>query len=327
MKNICAFSSDARELYKADIFRVLSLPENSIIHFRYSKKYVDGNFLHNINSIINKNCYILFTTNNDLSKNENIGSIRNIPIRKAIINNALCHKDTDLIHIFLKLKNFINVTIDSNNPTEKLPPNKFLSELECTELQVSNNWLARINEVKTFFPSLQFYQLTGISDESGNYQKISETDCKKISYYKLKTQRRYYLNMSFSNENKCNSNLLIKEKSNLISINSNGKICFQGRYDNENIAFATNSISTPEVTIFLSFNQEKDSKIIDGYNFQIEIRLQQWLRKIFIFGFLSSIVVITLKLISLDNEVYLNSLLIICLTFSSGILYYLFNKK
>ena len=60
MKKICAFSSDSRELYKADIYRALALPNDHVIHFRYKRKYVDDNLFEDLNSLRNKEVIIFF---------------------------------------------------------------------------------------------------------------------------------------------------------------------------------------------------------------------------------------------------------------------------
>ena len=39
-ETIALFSSDARDLYKADVFRALALPAGYVLHFRYPQKYV-----------------------------------------------------------------------------------------------------------------------------------------------------------------------------------------------------------------------------------------------------------------------------------------------
>lgn len=54
MKTIGFFSSDARMLYKVDIFRVLSLPKQSVIHFRYDAKYVAKGIIDDIKKYIGK---------------------------------------------------------------------------------------------------------------------------------------------------------------------------------------------------------------------------------------------------------------------------------
>ena len=64
MNMICAFSSDSRDLYKADIYRVLSLPKDYLIHFRYKTKYVDDILLHDINKLTGRDVVIFLTTGN-----------------------------------------------------------------------------------------------------------------------------------------------------------------------------------------------------------------------------------------------------------------------
>ena len=63
MQNLIGFfSSDARPLYKEDVYRTLALPEKSIIHFRYNQKYVQDGIVSNINDYIGKLGVIFFVT-------------------------------------------------------------------------------------------------------------------------------------------------------------------------------------------------------------------------------------------------------------------------
>ena len=48
MEKIILFSSDARDLYKEDVFKAICLPKGYVIHFRYAKEYVDDNLLKNL---------------------------------------------------------------------------------------------------------------------------------------------------------------------------------------------------------------------------------------------------------------------------------------
>ena len=61
MKVICAFSSDSRPLYIADIYRVLALPEDYIVRFRYKKKYVGDAILNDPQSVVGADVAVFFS--------------------------------------------------------------------------------------------------------------------------------------------------------------------------------------------------------------------------------------------------------------------------
>jgi hypothetical protein len=79
------FSSDARPLYTEDIYRVLALPQKSIIHFRYDQKYVADDIITNLQSLVGNEGVVFFLTGNDLSKNPEERIISTHSIRKIII--------------------------------------------------------------------------------------------------------------------------------------------------------------------------------------------------------------------------------------------------
>ena len=83
MKKICFFSSDARTLYKKDVFRVMALPKGYTIHFRYLFKYVNL-ALDKIEDFKNRDCVIFFSYGNDL---KNPLPLKNVSLREAIIED------------------------------------------------------------------------------------------------------------------------------------------------------------------------------------------------------------------------------------------------
>src|SRR5205809_928325 len=86
LNTIAFFSSDAHDLYKADVFRVLALPKNHTIQFRYKRKYIDGELLSNLDQLKGKEGCVFLVTGNTTSevpsaeRNLEIFSIRKVKI-------------------------------------------------------------------------------------------------------------------------------------------------------------------------------------------------------------------------------------------------------
>jgi len=68
MKSYAFFSSDARELYKIDIFRSLSLPNNHVIKLRYIEDYISDDILDKLSSIKNSEGILFFSSGNKLDE-------------------------------------------------------------------------------------------------------------------------------------------------------------------------------------------------------------------------------------------------------------------
>lgn len=102
-KTVILFSSDATDLYKGDIFRILALPEEYTIQFRYERKYVLENFRDNPTNLVNRKAIVFFLSGNDLKKAAEERKLIQHPIRCCTIREAFLDEGTDQIILILKL--------------------------------------------------------------------------------------------------------------------------------------------------------------------------------------------------------------------------------
>src|SRR6266480_3485491 len=125
-KRIIFFSSDASDLYKADIFRVLALPDGYTIQFRYERQYVLEEFREKPEQLKSRQAVIFFLAGNDLSKLPAERKLRPYPIRSCKVKDAFLDKNTDKVILILELSDFVNCVIDPVTDMDKLPPNVFV---------------------------------------------------------------------------------------------------------------------------------------------------------------------------------------------------------
>ena len=175
---ICSYSSDARTLYKADIYKVLSMPKGFIVHFRYKKKYVDDAILNKLGDYVGKEIVIFYTTTADG---------KNIPIRKAKLVKAEVTKETALFHAYMELDEFTNVDLK-----EEKPASKFFTSQNLEYVDEKNNWIDKIEEVKESFKDMLFYHIKSITDYDGKEISIKHREDKKASLYKLSHGKKVY---------------------------------------------------------------------------------------------------------------------------------------
>lgn len=334
VNTLCAFSSDSRELYKADIYRVLALPTDHIVHFRYKKKYVDDNILSDVNSIKNQKVAIFFTHGNKIGNSEN--EYTHFSVRWATVSHYEISKETDVFHLYMKLGDFCNVTLDSGNSIEKQVPSKFFSRLSCTEVSSENNWQSRINVLNGYFPDITFFHLKEIRN-SRRKKSIHYKNDKKFSYYNLNHGDRYTLKMAVANPKNSDTKIEIMNSSEEITINCINPLETSIQFDDYDIPI---SVKTLQVLKQASLLQFKPKKVVDGsdeylgeYATNIELNLKLSLTRPVIFGMLSTIAfwaLLLAKPLSKTAEWPSATLLFVStLMFfvSSGSLFFWFNKK
>lgn len=330
MKIICAFSSDYRELYKADIYRAMSLPEGAILHFRYRKKYVDSNLIAANPELIGRRVAIFFVHGN---KDDGSTNVARTSVRYATISKHEISFDTDVFHVYLKLAEFCNLTIDSGNSAEKLPSNRFFSELECTPEAGGNSWMERVGEVSQLLPSLLYFQIKGISDEGNAECRLKYTEDGRSCHYTLTGGKRYVLKLAVANPRGGTESVLLEESSKSISINSINPLESSALVDDAFIPLIVHNLQVLSQPALLSFKPTMDLKDRSDYSTNIELKLHTgWVRPI-LFGLFSLVALGAAMAVQPVNPSYvtasLTKMLICGLAFwaASGALYFWFNKK
>jgi len=337
MDTICAFSSDSRELYKADIYRVLALPENHIVYFRYKKKYVDDNLLNNTKKLNNQKVAIFFTHGNDL---EGLGAnpFKHFSVRWASITTTEFSPETEVFHIYMKLGDFCNLQIDTGNSAEKKPPTKFFSKLNCTERNLENNWQSRILAIKDYFPKMTFFHLKSIGN-GWRDKCLHYKNSKKSCHYNLTHGERYILRLAVSNPSASDTKIEISDSSEEITINCINPFETSIQFDDHDIPISVKTLQVFKQASLLEFKPVRKKENTDGYEAlgeyatNIEFNLNLSLKRPLIFGVFSTMafwaVLLARPISSSSSWPSDCTLLIATLLFyvSSSSLFFWFNKK
>jgi len=330
MNVICAFSSDNRTLYKADIYRVLSLPKGHVVHFRYKKKYVDDNLLQDNAKLKNEKVAIFFTHGN---KDENEGNqLTSISVRWATISHFEISTETDVFHAYMKLENFCNVAIDSGNSLEKQPPTKFFSKLACTESSERKNWQSRISEVKDYFPKITFFYLQGIYKKDKE-QFLKYQNNEKSCHYDLIHGDRYILKISLGNPDASETKIEITDTSEEITINCINPIETSVQFDDYDIPISVKTLQVMKQASLLTFRPSDKNNSLGEYATNIELNLKLSLIRPIIFGFFSTLAFWALLSVKSASSVMVwpqpweNILPSLLIFISTSLMFFLFNKK
>lgn len=333
MNVICAFSSDARELYKADIYRALALPEGHILHFRYKKKYVDPNII-SLGKDIKGRKLVIFYTHGNVGADKNI---EHISIREAIVVDFEVSGETDVAHIYMRLNGFCNVQIDSINSMEKLPPNKFFSEASCTFVDENNNWQTRINAVKQFLPPLIYFQFKGISSSRWPFSKKNLTlkyaNSDRSCFFRLKQGARHTLHLTLGNPDTTTTKINVDEPGRDVSINVVKPIETSVQFDDIDVPMIVQSLQIYKKPSLLTFLPENGAASLGEYATNVELELHGGLVKPGLFGFFSLCVLGAIVAVqprspaSLWPSWWVIGIAAVLFWGATSVLFYWFNKK
>lgn len=338
MNTICAFSSDNRTLYKADIYRVLALPKGHIVHFRYKKKYVDDNLLQCSSQLNGRRVAIFFTSGNtnEITTNQ----LTNTSVRWATISHFEISNETDVFHAYLKLGEFCNIAVDSGNSLEKRPPIKFFSELVCTESAEEKNWQSRINKVKDSFPNTTFFHVKGIY-KNDKELPLSYQNKNKSCHYDLTNGERYILKMSLGNPDSSATKIELSDSSKEITINCINPIETSVQFDDYDVPISVKTLQIMKQASLLTFkpvamkssNDIEETNDFGEYATNIELSINLSYMQPIVFGLLSTIAVgailFATPVPSTATRPSICTLIELALLFwcSTGALFYWFNKK
>ncbi|HCY76129.1 MAG TPA: hypothetical protein DHV28_09435 [Ignavibacteriales bacterium] len=343
MKKICFFSSDSRPLYKKNIFSILALPEQYIVHVRYQEKYVNfpSSSLQNLKG---KECCIFFTTGNDLTQNEKDRVVGNISIRDAVIKEINLTNDTGLVHFYLELRGYKNWVIDSNQE-HIIPPVKFVSELNLTDKN-ENEWHQRVNALALNFPTELFYKLNIYNKKENQIIHPQYNLHEKQSYLSLQDEENYYLDIAFfhTGDGTKMKSLEITFDNKVISLNVPSPINIGGLRDNRSYSIYTQSLNSKSSNCYIQFNtyeitSDKSQKIYSDYDATILLEVDKNMKRSAQFGFFTLLTALSVaygKILTdsyslqgtFDLALCMHTLLVAALGFFSAFkLYQLFNKK
>ena len=283
MKIICAFSSDFRELYQADIYRALALPTGSVVHFRYKKRYVDGNLLSSQN-LTGKKTAIFYSPGN---KNDGTPSTENISIRYATIVNQETSEDTDVFHVYLKLDHFCNLRIDSTNAAEKLPSNCFLSEIDCTAQAQDSSWQGRVLAVADYLRPLTFLHIKEIVSENGNAVALKYFNNSRNCRYCLIGGERYVARLILANPKGVAETIHVAESSSLVAINAVNPLLTSANFDDFDVPLIVRELQSRSIPSLITFCPRSGELQLNEYATNVELELRSGLKRPLLFGLLT----------------------------------------
>ncbi|HHD1574265.1 TPA: hypothetical protein ACN1M8_001932 [Enterococcus faecium] len=288
---ICFISSDTRDLYAEDIFRVMAAPESYIIKFRYRYELIKevNRIKENMDVII----YSLVGTHSDENK------LELIPIRKAKIKDI--EKQNDFIEYYLELKEFVRLTSENKKIECEKIPQKIVSIITDKNLEVepclwekkveelfaldNNNFRDRLMykieklEVRKFCERWENVPLKG----KNTYVCYSNSDYKLIINLKKSSDKNYILNIN------CDKDIL-KDILEFISLDA--------PRDKVTNRFYTGYFNTDQrysQLIFRNTPQKSEVEDSNKYDFKINIKLKK--RKFYsiLFGLLIGILTAVTK--------------------------------
>lgn len=343
-KLICFFSSDARPLYKRDVFRSLSYPDEFVIHFRYKPEYVGVEY----SKIKDKLGAIFLTVGNDLSKPEDQRQIRNVFIREVKVVDAYHELDTNLVHFYLQLGGFkgskLNTSLASKLPT------KFVAEHEVVA-GTTMQWHEVIQLIRGSFPNELFYKFKIKLNNDNRDLKIYYDRSERQSFYEMPDEGSYKLEMAFydtesGSSDNYHSMRIRSMNEQILTVSSPDLIKIEARYDNRTFTVITKSISTAIIYTYLHFEAIAETNVAANLTAAatqvdtvLKIRIVKNRRRLLRFGLWSIVAAISLgyaKLISdkmdlngsLDWVIVGHVFLAALLGFVSAYnLYNLFDKK
>ena len=359
MKTICFFSSDATPLYKKGIYDLMALPEGYIIQYRYEKAIVSID-LSNPEKYLGKECYMFFTSGNDLKKNADQRKLNHTILRKATIRFIEFTNDTNLYHFFLELKGFIKEK-DATDYTKILqehknilPLNKFLAEID---LEIINtDWLNRVDAIKSEFLGDLFFSLSfskRIDENSNQILNPSFHINEKQTQYILEDETEYLINISFFdtsfNELELHTMksqfLDIRSSNEALAVNMPQVIGVGAKKDNNTIKIFTNSLSTRNTNSFLHFKtlstsgSKSNNERHEENDILIQFKINKNRRHSYLFAFYSVLAAIAVgygKIVAdkydlngdFDTNLFLHTIFVLIVGYVSVYnLYRLFNKK
>ncbi len=192
---IAFFSSDARELYKADIYRALALPAGYILHFRYPTQYIDRGLLGNLKDLLDQPGTIFYVSGNDTSFPEDQRQVKLFSIRSVVVRDVMHDQNIDTIHFYLQLGDFADVHPHADTPPEKLPPYVFVSRV-LVETGPKGRWLDRAEAIKADFKPLPFFLIESVSRGSQQLTPVYSHDDKSCSF-RLCDESEYQIRLNF----------------------------------------------------------------------------------------------------------------------------------
>lgn len=318
---LLAYSSNSRDIYKADIYRALSLPNGYIMHFRYKGKYVQDSILKDEN--LEKNVLIIFTESSSLSKSTN-----NVAIRFASVTKTEYSEATEVFHLYMKLEDFCDIETHAI-PYDKKPPSHYLCEIDEDSLKPltsKSNWKNRIDALNGSFSPRIYFHLESITQSNKLISPKSHIT-QKNSYYELKYGSEYFINLKLANPDGSEHTIELVHDESSICTSVTNPIRTSLQYDDLEIPTSIRLLQENKQICTLKFLPMNDNTEIKEYSSVIEMRLKKSKFSAFLFGVFASLGLSGILLSRSDACIYLNAMGIFLFFSAAYSLYFWHNKK
>ncbi|WP_240474594.1 hypothetical protein [Hafnia alvei] len=340
VKVIAAFSSDFREQYKADIFKVLSLPKGDVIHFRYKKKYVEQCISQQRQSIEGSDVFIFYTHGNKNLEQSDSKKLTHTSVRKAKILAFDWSETTELYHVRMELDDFIDAEICDEQESPL-----FFKYVTCSVREPSASWVSRIEVMKNYYDDMIFFYVEGIFDSQGNRIKAKYNHQSKGCFYDVYHGDRYTLSIKLANPKESKKKLFLTCSPDDVVISHCNPIESSVNYDDIYVPLNIKTVPFFKHSNFLSYkvidsdsgkvnneNLKKNNDDFDLYTVSQELILRLNLKMAGGFGFLCALVFIATmyagdKSTTIVWPYFKMGLSAILIFFATAGLFYFFNKK
>lgn len=354
---ICAFGSDARESYKADIYRSLTLPLGAILHYRYKFRYVSKEVLDDPSKFQGQNAILFFSHILNKSAEPEVTGTPNTPKAPTLYRNhsirwAEIHKiekteDTELLHVYFKLGDFCDIELNESDTTRQ-PGNIFFGRVRCKENNETlaqrtrdgiqdlsplgkTTWASRIKALSEYFPKLPFYYIKSIKKKESritfNYDEHTPS-----CHYPLTQGADYFIELAVSNINASSLKIKISEETGELIINHSGDIQTTVEFDDYNIPIFTKPLSASTQSSVLRLCIMDEDKVMPEYDTGIDLKLELSLAEPLKFGLASlvgaaSLMAVAPRAVGTAPGAEMIIAASIGFTLAAGYLFYNFNKK
>jgi len=250
-KHILLFSSDATELYKADIFRVLALPNEHTIQFRYERKYVLDTLRDNPSALVGRDAVIFFLAGNVKTTEPKDRVLTRYPIRACKIKDAFHDKGTEQLILILELQGFTSCEIDADTDVHRLPLTAFVTEADLKDLRASS-WIDRVRAVEAHFENTLFYRLEGVLLGT-KLIKPSYSASRRRSFYELIEEKEYSIECNCYDRTGGVTPLQIRCESNDVFLLNLFESGVRARLDTQRIPLTTRGITSGSAPAYAVF--------------------------------------------------------------------------
>lgn len=199
-------SSDKRDLYFEDVFRVMAAPKSYSIKFRYQNKWIE-----NIDEVKKNDeiiiCSLVGTKNDETDK-----MLELIPVRKAKIQETTC--DSGLTMYYLELGNFVQLISNQKTKIMSSVPEKMVcTTIEDEKLKVrSCTWEEKVDELFSLqndsFSNRLMYKVEKLEKKNifGNWKDVP---FKKKNTYVLQNDSDYQMTIKLKKKEEQREKVLL----------------------------------------------------------------------------------------------------------------------